>query len=60
MNFTYRIDPAAITAHSVDFHSAKTPPDMNYKTINPGEEFSWSFPASTPAPTCTTAARRPC
>src|ERR671910_1117551 len=41
--FTLAIDPAAITAHSMDFHSAQTPPDVNYKTILPGEEFSWSF-----------------
>ena len=48
VNFTYRIDPAASTAHSVDFHSAKTSPDRSYKTIMPGEEFSWSFPARVP------------
>jgi nitrite reductase (NO-forming) len=43
VNFTFKVDPAAITAHSVDFHSAQTPPNVNYKTIMPGEEFSWSF-----------------
>ena len=43
VNFTLKIDPAATTAHSLDFHSAQTPPDKNYKTIMPGEEFSWSF-----------------
>lgn len=47
VNFTFKVDPSAATAHSVDFHSAKTPPDVNYKTIMPGEEFSWSFPATT-------------
>jgi nitrite reductase (NO-forming) len=41
--FTLKIDPSATTAHSLDFHSAQTPPDKNYKTILPGEEFSWSF-----------------
>jgi nitrite reductase (NO-forming) len=41
--FTLAIDPAAITAHSMDFHSAQTPPNVNYKTILPGEEYSWSF-----------------
>jgi nitrite reductase (NO-forming) len=41
--FTLAIDPNALTAHSLDFHSAQTPPDVNYKTILPGEEFSWSF-----------------
>jgi len=43
INFTLQIDPAALTAHSVDFHAAQTPPEVNYKTILPGEEFSWSF-----------------
>ena len=43
INFTFRIDPNATTAHSVDFHSAQTPPEVNYKTVLPGEEFSWSF-----------------
>jgi nitrite reductase (NO-forming) len=41
--FTLAIDPNALTAHSLDFHSAQTPPNVNYKTILPGEEFSWSF-----------------
>jgi nitrite reductase (NO-forming) len=41
--FTLAIDPNALTAHSLDFHSAQTSPDVNYKTILPGEEFSWSF-----------------
>jgi nitrite reductase (NO-forming) len=43
INFTFKVDPAATTSHSVDFHSAQTPPNVNYKTILPGEEFSWSF-----------------
>jgi nitrite reductase (NO-forming) len=47
INFTFKVDPTASTAHSVDFHSAKTPPEKNYKTIMPGEEFSWSFDATT-------------
>jgi nitrite reductase (NO-forming) len=41
--FTLAVDPNALTAHSLDFHSAQTPPNVNYKTILPGEEFSWSF-----------------
>jgi nitrite reductase (NO-forming) len=41
--FTFAIDPAASTAHSLDFHSAQTPPEKNYKTISPGESFSWTF-----------------
>lgn len=48
VDFTFKIDPEASTAHSLDFHSAKTPPNKNYKTILPGEEFSWSFVATTP------------
>jgi nitrite reductase (NO-forming) len=43
VNFTLAIDPAARIGHSLDFHSAQTPPDVNYKTINPGETFTWSF-----------------
>ncbi|MBA2598490.1 MAG: multicopper oxidase domain-containing protein [Chloroflexia bacterium] len=41
--FTLAIDATATTSHSMDFHSAQTAPDKNYKTIVPGEEFSWSF-----------------
>lgn len=37
----------AIT-HSMDFHSAKTPPNVNYRNVAPGEEFTWTFPATTP------------
>ena len=43
IDFTFKIDANATTAHSVDFHSARTSPEVNYKTILPGEEFSWSF-----------------
>lgn len=43
IDFTFAIDPAATTAHSLDFHSAQTPPNLNYKTIMPGESFSWRF-----------------
>jgi nitrite reductase (NO-forming) len=48
INFTFQIDPAASTSHSLDFHSAKTPPEKNYKTIMPGESFAWSFQAKVP------------
>ena len=34
--------------HSLDSHSAQTPPDVNYRTINPGEEFTWSFTPEVP------------
>ena len=43
VNFTLTIDPTATMGHSLDFHSAQTPPNVNYKTINRGESFSWSF-----------------
>lgn len=46
INFTLR--NSAEIAHSLDFHSAKTPPDKNYPTIVPGEEFSFSFEAKVP------------
>ncbi len=48
IDFTFRIDPAASTAHSLDFHSAQTPPEKNYKTILPGEALAWSFVAKHP------------
>jgi nitrite reductase (NO-forming) len=43
INFTLAIDPSARVGHSLDFHSAKTPPDVNYRTINPGETLSFGF-----------------
>ena len=46
INFTLR-NSAAIH-HSLDFHSAKTPPDKNYISVAPGEEFSFSFEAKVP------------
>ena len=46
INFTLR--NSAAMAHSLDFHSAKTPPNKNYPHINPGEEFSFSFEAKYP------------
>lgn len=48
VNVTFRVDPAANAHHSLDFHSAITPPEKNYRTILPGEELSWSFVATTP------------
>ena len=39
---------AAVVGHSLDFHSAKTAPDQSYRTLNPGEEFSYSFVAKYP------------
>jgi len=34
--------------HSLDTHAAKTPADVNYPDLAPGEEFTWSFVATTP------------
>lgn len=48
VNFTLTMDPAVSMGHSLDFHSAQTPPNVNYKTINPGESFSWSFTPNHP------------
>ncbi|HEU5432868.1 MAG TPA: multicopper oxidase domain-containing protein, partial [Thermomicrobiales bacterium] len=48
INFTLEVDPKATTGHSIDFHSAKTPPDKNYRTIMPGEKLNFSFPAKYP------------
>ncbi|HEV2129200.1 MAG TPA: multicopper oxidase domain-containing protein [Thermomicrobiales bacterium] len=43
IDFTFRIEESASTAHSLDFHSAEGNPHENYNTILPGEEFSWTF-----------------
>lgn len=48
INFRLEIDPAARIGHSLDFHSAKTPPDVNYRSINPGESLEFSFTAKHP------------
>ena len=48
VNVTFRVDSAANAHHSLDFHSAKTAPDVNFRTINPGEELTWSFEAKHP------------
>lgn len=34
--------------HSLDFHSAQTPPDVNYRSIGPGEELTYSYTANYP------------
>lgn len=48
VNVTFRVDSAANAHHSLDFHAAETPPDVNFRTIDPGEEFAWSFVAKHP------------
>lgn len=34
--------------HSLDTHGAKTPPEVNYRNLKSGEEFTWEFVATTP------------
>lgn len=34
--------------HSIDFHAALTPPDLNFVDINPGESIKFSFVAKVP------------
>ena len=46
VNFTLRNTTAI--SHSIDFHSAKTPPNVNYKSINAGAEHSFKFTARVP------------
>jgi nitrite reductase (NO-forming) len=48
IDITFRVDATANAHHSLDFHSAKTPPDEDFRTIEPGEELSWSFVAKYP------------
>jgi nitrite reductase (NO-forming) len=48
IDFTFKVDPASSTGHSLDFHSAKTSPNENYRTIMPGEELSYQFEAKYP------------
>lgn len=43
INFTFAVAEDATTAHSLDTHAAKTVPEENYRTILPGEEFTWTF-----------------
>lgn len=43
IDFTFSVDPDAVTAHSLDFHSAQTPPNVNYRTIAQGESLNWKF-----------------
>ena len=48
VDVTFRVDPSSNAHHSLDFHSAKTPPNENFRTIEPGEELQWSFVAKYP------------
>lgn len=48
VNVTFRVESSANAHHSLDLHAAKTAPDVNFRTINPGEELTWSFVARHP------------
>jgi len=43
ITFRFRVQETATVAHSVDFHSAEGNPEENYPTINPGEEFEFTY-----------------
>ncbi len=43
IDFTIAVDESASVAHSVDFHAAEGDPGVNYQTVNPGEEFNWTY-----------------
>lgn len=47
VDVTFKVSPDA-NWHSLDFHSAQTPPNVNYRTIGPGEELKYSFTANHP------------
>ncbi|HET9017758.1 MAG TPA: multicopper oxidase domain-containing protein [Thermomicrobiaceae bacterium] len=34
--------------HSIDFHAAQTPPNLNYHNVNPGQTITFSFKLTTP------------
>ncbi|MFG8768975.1 multicopper oxidase domain-containing protein, partial [Pseudomonas aeruginosa] len=34
--------------YAIDIHAARTPPDVDFVTINPGEQFTWNFRAERP------------
>jgi nitrite reductase (NO-forming) len=48
IDFTFKVDPSAAIGHSLDFHSAKTAPNVNYRSIQPGEALRYRFAATYP------------
>jgi nitrite reductase (NO-forming) len=46
INFTITND--GDMPHSIDFHSARTPPNKNYKSLNPGESHTFTWKAEDP------------
>jgi len=47
VNVEFKVSDSA-NWHSLDFHAAQTPPNVNYKTIGPGEELEYSYTANYP------------
>lgn len=47
-NIDFTLRNASKMGHSIDFHAAQTPWDINYKTIAPGDELKYKWKASYP------------
>ena len=47
-NIDFTLRNASKMGHSIDFHAAQTPWDVNYKTIVPGQEINFKWKASYP------------
>lgn len=48
VHFTLRNESSLGLAHSIDFHAAQTPWDVNYQPVQPGETFSFDWVARFP------------
>ncbi len=48
IRFTLHNDSTLGLAHSIDFHAAQTPWDINYQPVQPGESFSFEWVARFP------------
>jgi len=48
VRFTLRNESSLGLAHSIDFHAAQTPWDVNYQPVQPGETFSFDWIARFP------------
>jgi len=46
--------------HSIDFHAAQTPWNINYKSIKPGEQLSFDWKANYPGVFMYHCGTRPC
>jgi nitrite reductase (NO-forming) len=47
VNVEFKVSEGA-NWHSLDFHAAQTAPDVNYRSIGPGEELKYSYTANYP------------